>query len=45
MENLIGGKIDYSALSRGALRRHADFFSDAKMAGGVAQIYRDVLAN
>jgi glycosyltransferase involved in cell wall biosynthesis len=41
---IIGGKIDYCALSRGAQRRHAELFSDIKMAAGVAAVYREVLA-
>jgi glycosyltransferase involved in cell wall biosynthesis len=44
IQEIVEGKIDYCALSRGARRRHADSFSDTKMAAGVAAVYRDVLA-
>ena len=42
--DIVGGKIDCGALSRGAKRRHAELFSDIKMAAGVAAVYREVLA-
>jgi glycosyltransferase involved in cell wall biosynthesis len=44
IERIVGGKVDYAALSRGACRRHAELFSDTKMAAGVAAVYRDVLS-
>ncbi len=44
IEEVIGGNVDYSALSRGARRLHAEAFSDEKMAAGVAAVYREVLA-
>jgi glycosyltransferase involved in cell wall biosynthesis len=44
IQEIVGGRIDYGALSRGARRRHADLFSDTKMAAGVAAVYREVLA-
>ncbi len=43
IERIVSGPIDYAALSRGACRRHAEMFSDAKMAAGVAAVYREVL--
>jgi glycosyltransferase involved in cell wall biosynthesis len=45
IEEVVTGDADYSALSRGARERHAERFSDAKMAEGVAEVYRQVLAN
>jgi glycosyltransferase involved in cell wall biosynthesis len=45
IEEIVTGGIDYSALSRGARLRHAESFSDMKMAEGVAAVYHDVLAN
>ncbi|HEY7688524.1 MAG TPA: glycosyltransferase, partial [Dongiaceae bacterium] len=44
VEEILGGKIDYAALGRGARLRHAELFSDVKMAAGVAAVYREVLA-
>jgi glycosyltransferase involved in cell wall biosynthesis len=44
IDQFIKGEVDYDALSRGARRRHAESFSDEKMAAGVACVYRDVLA-
>ena len=44
IEEIVAGGVDYSALSRGARRRHAELFSDTTMAAGVAAVYRDVLA-
>jgi glycosyltransferase involved in cell wall biosynthesis len=44
IEEMVGGGVDYSALSRGARRRHAESFSDTAMAAGVAAVYREVLA-
>jgi glycosyltransferase involved in cell wall biosynthesis len=43
VEEFIGGGVDYVALSEAARRRHAEAFSDATMAAGVAAVYRDVL--
>jgi glycosyltransferase involved in cell wall biosynthesis len=45
IEEMIEGEVDYVALSRGARRRHAESFSDEKMAAGVAAVYRNVLAS
>lgn len=44
IEEIVAGRVDYAALSRDARRRHAELFSDAKMAEGVNAVYRDVLA-
>ncbi len=44
IEEFVTGNVDYEALSRGARSRHAEAFSDATMAAGVADVYRDVLA-
>ena len=44
IEEIVSGHVDYASLSRGARRRHAEFFSDTAMAAGVAAVYRDVLA-
>ena len=44
IEEVVAGNVDYEALSRGARLRHAEAFSDATMAAGVADVYRDVLA-
>jgi glycosyltransferase involved in cell wall biosynthesis len=43
IEEMVGGA-DYAALSRNAKSRHAELFSDATMAAGVNNVYRDVLA-
>jgi glycosyltransferase involved in cell wall biosynthesis len=43
IEEVVAGGVDYAALSSGARKRHADFFSDATMAAGVNAVYRDVL--
>jgi glycosyltransferase involved in cell wall biosynthesis len=43
IQEVIGGHIDYAALSCGARERHEERFSDTAMAAGVAAIYRDVL--
>jgi glycosyltransferase involved in cell wall biosynthesis len=45
IQEIVGGRVDYAALSRGARRRHAELFSDTKMASGVAAVYRDLLAS
>lgn len=45
IEEVIAGNVDYAELSHGARQRHADAFSDTKMAEGVARVYREVLAN
>jgi glycosyltransferase involved in cell wall biosynthesis len=44
IDQFINGEVDYTSLSRGARRRHAELFSDEKMAAGVANVYREVLA-
>jgi glycosyltransferase involved in cell wall biosynthesis len=41
---IISGEVDWHALRRSALRRHADKFSQQSMAAGVAGVYRRVLA-
>jgi glycosyltransferase involved in cell wall biosynthesis len=43
IEEIISGRVEYSALSRGARKRHEQLFSDATMAAGVNAVYRDVL--
>lgn len=43
IEEVIEGEVDYSLLSSAGQQRHASLFSDAKMAEGVAKVYRDVL--
>ncbi|MEX2316945.1 MAG: glycosyltransferase [Pirellulales bacterium] len=45
IEEFVAGHVDYRALSEAARRRHADLFSDAAMAAGVAAVYRDVLSS
>jgi glycosyltransferase involved in cell wall biosynthesis len=44
IEEVVTGRADYNQLSCGARERHAERFSDMKMAEGVANVYRDVLA-
>ncbi len=44
IEEVISGEVDYESLGRGARVRHAELFSDVKMAEGVADVYRQVLA-
>jgi glycosyltransferase involved in cell wall biosynthesis len=44
IEEVISGSVDYGTLSSGARARHAELFSDATMAAGVANVYREVLA-
>jgi glycosyltransferase involved in cell wall biosynthesis len=44
IQEIVDGKVDYGTLSRGARLRHADLFSDTKMAAGVAAVYREILA-
>jgi glycosyltransferase involved in cell wall biosynthesis len=41
---VVRGDVDWSALRRSALTRHAEHFSDRAMAAGVAAVYRDVLS-
>jgi glycosyltransferase involved in cell wall biosynthesis len=43
IEEVIGGGVDYSALSRGARAHHAESFSDTTMAARVAKVYREIL--
>jgi glycosyltransferase involved in cell wall biosynthesis len=45
IDEMVGGSLDYAALSRGARKRHAELFSDATMAAGVNAVYRDVLGS
>jgi glycosyltransferase involved in cell wall biosynthesis len=42
---IVGGEVDWAALRRGALARHAERFSDQAMAAGVAAAYRQVLGS
>lgn len=42
---IVQGKLDWQALRRSAMRRHAERFSDHSMAAGVAEAYRRVLAS
>jgi glycosyltransferase involved in cell wall biosynthesis len=44
IEEVVAGRVDYAALGRGAHLRHAQHFSDIKMASGVADVYREVVA-
>ena len=41
---ILSATLDWSALRRSALGRHAEQFSDRAMAAGVAAVYREVLA-
>jgi glycosyltransferase involved in cell wall biosynthesis len=43
IEEFVQGGVDYTALSTAARQRQADHFSDASMAAGVANVYREVL--
>lgn len=43
VEEIVQGRVDYAALRRSALERHAEYFSDQAMARGVADVYRKVL--
>jgi len=43
IEEIVSGQVDYAALSRAAVKRHAERFSDTAMAAGIAAVYRDVL--
>jgi glycosyltransferase involved in cell wall biosynthesis len=45
IEEIIGSEVDYCELTRGARKRHAEYFSDTRMAEGVADVYRQVLAS
>lgn len=45
IEEIVCDRVDYAALSRAALERHATLFSDTTMAKGVAAVYRDVLVD
>jgi len=42
---IISGEVDYRQLGQNALGRHAERFSEASMAAGVAEVYRHVLAD
>jgi glycosyltransferase involved in cell wall biosynthesis len=44
IEEVVTVGVDYAELSRGARGRHAENFSDLKMAEGVAAVYHDVLS-
>jgi glycosyltransferase involved in cell wall biosynthesis len=41
---VLSGEYDWNALRGSAMRRHAERFSDARMAGGVASVYGKVIA-
>lgn len=41
---VVRGEVDWSALRRSAIARHAAHFSDRAMAAGVAAVYRDLLS-
>jgi glycosyltransferase involved in cell wall biosynthesis len=43
LKRVISGQVDWYALRTSALARHAEHFSDVKMAAGVARVYRRVL--
>jgi glycosyltransferase involved in cell wall biosynthesis len=43
IEEVVGGGVDYGALSRGARARHAESFSDTTMAASIAKVYQDIL--
>jgi glycosyltransferase involved in cell wall biosynthesis len=43
LKRVIRGQVDWHALRASALKRHAEHFSDLKMAAGVARVYRRVL--
>ncbi|MEM1305876.1 MAG: glycosyltransferase, partial [Planctomycetota bacterium] len=43
IEELVTGRVGHESMSAHAIERHADRFSDAVMAGRVADIYREVL--
>ena len=43
LKRVIGGRTDWHALRASALKRHAEKFSDLRMAAGVAEVYRRVL--
>lgn len=43
LSRMIGGKVDVGRLRRAAHRKQAERFSDASMAAGVAEVYREVL--
>jgi glycosyltransferase involved in cell wall biosynthesis len=45
VRQFVTGEVDYAATSRRGRDRHAAKFSDVAMARGVADVYRDVLAN
>jgi glycosyltransferase involved in cell wall biosynthesis len=42
--SIIRGEVAWPTLRANALARHAQYFSDRSMAAGVAQVYREVLA-
>lgn len=44
VEEFVAGRVDYQAMSCAARQRHAEQFSDERMAAGVAAVYRGVLA-
>ncbi len=43
LTRIVSGQIDWHALRASALKRHAQKFSDVRMAAGVARVYRRVL--
>ncbi len=44
IERLVAGNVSWTELSSGALQRHAECFSDVRMAADVARVYDRVLA-
>lgn len=44
VEEFVAGRVDYEAMCYAARQRHAEQFSDERMATGVSAVYRDVLA-
>jgi glycosyltransferase involved in cell wall biosynthesis len=45
IEEVVAGEVEYDRLSTSAITRHNQRFSDATMAEGVADVYRQVLVN
>ena len=43
IRRFISGEADWQAIAERARRRHAEQFSDSRMAAGVAEVYRHVL--
>jgi glycosyltransferase involved in cell wall biosynthesis len=45
IRRIVEGEVDWHALRAACLRRHAERFSESRMAADVAAVYRDVLAH